>query len=406
MAPCAVNKLRCKFFMHNELKDSSVAGTGPIDIVYLWVDGNDPVWRLKRARKAALLSKSARTDMALHGNVEGRFRDNDELKYSLRALERFFPGHGHSYLVTDAQIPLWLRQSDRVTVIDHKDLIPACALPTFDSGHIESYLHRIDGLSERFFYFNDDVFFGAPVYIEDWFFDGGSYAAWSHLDHDNNNNNDNDLHACANTAATENASRLSKQWFDANPQFRSVPADSFRTFAHAPRPLLKSALAELEKQQPELFAKSRSTVFRAWNQPSLICDFALRWGLAHGLTRIRDYSHLYVSTGAADAAIQLGELMASWGQVSFFCVNDTTDDAQANDPRLLEAREALQHMFPRPSSFEHAAQADVCAPAFSNDSATDFAAAFATDFATDFANALPLKTQATDKTAKQNAVSA
>ena len=33
--------------------------------------------------------------MAVYGNVEGRFRDNDELRYSLRALERYFPDHGH-----------------------------------------------------------------------------------------------------------------------------------------------------------------------------------------------------------------------------------------------------------------------------------------------------------------------
>ena len=314
-----------------ELETEPEAESETIDIVYLWVDGNDPAWRLKRARQAALLSESTRADMALHGNVEGRFRDNDELKYSLRALERFFPGHGHIYVVTDAQVPHWLRLSDRVTVIDHKDLIPASALPTFDSGHIESYLHRIAGLSERFFYFNDDVFFGAPVQVEDWFFAGGSYATWSQDNHDHNGS---DVRVSANTSE-----------------------NGFRSFAHAPRPLLKSALAELEKQHPELYAKSRSTVFRVWNQPSLICDFALRWGMAHGVTRIRDYSRLYVSTGATDAAVQLGELMASWGQVDFFCVNDTTDDARPDDPRLLEAREALQHMFPRPSSFEHAEQA-------------------------------------------------
>lgn len=58
--------------------------------------------------------------------MEGRFRDNDELRFSLRAL------------------------------------------PTLDSGHIESYIHHIPNLSEHYFYFNDDVFFGAPVKLEDW----------------------------------------------------------------------------------------------------------------------------------------------------------------------------------------------------------------------------------------------
>ncbi len=128
----------------------------PIDIVYLWVDGNDPAWRRKRRAAAAQLGLCQHRAMGAHGNVEGRFRDNDELRYSLRALDRFFPEHGHIYLVTDAQTPVWLQPSDRLTVIDHSSLIPSASLPTFDSGHIESYIHRIPNLSERFFYLNDD----------------------------------------------------------------------------------------------------------------------------------------------------------------------------------------------------------------------------------------------------------
>jgi len=91
-----------------------------IDIVYLWVDGNDPVWRAKRHR-AALGMDAAQTEaLAPFGNVEGRFRDNDELRYSLRALERFFPDHGHVYLVTDEQTPIACPPS-----------IPATSSPTF-----------------------------------------------------------------------------------------------------------------------------------------------------------------------------------------------------------------------------------------------------------------------------------
>ena len=318
---------------------SQPAQAAPIDIVYLWVNGNDPVWRLKRAAAFSGLAHDLGSRMALHGNVEGRYRDNDELRYSLRALERFFPAHGHVYLVTDAQTPSWLRNSERLTVIDHRDLIPAAQLPTFDSGHIESYVHRIPNLSERFFYFNDDVFFGAPVHADDWFFDGGSYAAWS----DDAPVSDEPPHADA--PAPDNACRLSKLWLHADEH-------RFNTFAHAPRPLLRSALFALEQQAPDLFARARATVFRSWDQPSLICDFALRWGMARGLVRSRDYRHLYVSTGCADAASQLGTLTASWGQLDFFCVNDTTDNAHAQDARLLCAREALEHMFPRPSGFE------------------------------------------------------
>jgi hypothetical protein len=190
----------------------------PIDIVYLWVDGNDPAWRSKRRQASQRLSSGHRAAIGLHGNVEGRFRDNDELRYSLRALERFFPEHGHVYIVTDAQTPSWLHPSERLTVIDHHALIPAACLPTFDSGNIESYIHRIPDLSERFFYLNDDVFFGAPVDPGDWFWDGGVYAAWS----DEPVVSDGPLRPDANSM--DNASRLSRQWLGAPRAERAKPA--------------------------------------------------------------------------------------------------------------------------------------------------------------------------------------
>lgn len=52
-----------------------------------------PCWR-QSASAALQASVADQGAMALYGNVEGRFRDNDELRYSLRALERYFPSTG------------------------------------------------------------------------------------------------------------------------------------------------------------------------------------------------------------------------------------------------------------------------------------------------------------------------
>ncbi|MBA3056719.1 MAG: stealth family protein [Gammaproteobacteria bacterium] len=321
----------------------------PIDIVYLWVDGTDPRWRQKRRQALAKLGLGQHGAMALYGNVEGRFRDNDELRYSLRALERFFPQHGHVYLVTDGQTPAWLGAHARLSVIDHRELIPAGALPTFDSGHIESYIHHIAGLSERYFYCNDDVFFGAPVNLEDWFWTGGIYVGWS----DDAGVSDEALRKDA--TALDNACRLSHQWLRASTPTAPHYQPTFRTFAHAPRPMRKSVLFELEQRAPELFAAVRSTVFRAWDKPTIVSDFVLRWSLATGLARVRDYAHLHVSSGDVQGHGGLEQLMAQLGELAFFCINDTTDDAHASDPRLAQVREALQTMFPTPSSFEQPA---------------------------------------------------
>jgi hypothetical protein len=38
--------------------------------------------------------------------------------------------------------------------------------------------------------------------------------------------------------------------------------------------------------------------------------------------------------------------------MDFFCINDTTDDACVDDPRLSRVRSALESMFTTPSPFE------------------------------------------------------
>jgi hypothetical protein len=329
----------------------------PIDIVYLWVDGNDLTWRAKRQAALQKLPHDSSAAMARYSNVEGRFRDNHELRYSLRALEKFFPDHGHVYIVTDAQAPDWLRPSDRLTLVDHRELMPEASLPTFDSGHIESWIHHIPGLSERYFYFNDDVFFGAPVQLSDWFTDTGFHVTWS---------DDPVVSGEAmrmDATSLENACRLSIQWL--SDAARSGQAawreqdplyqNTFRTFAHSPRPMLKSLLLELEETAPELFAAVRSTVFRSWDKPTIVSDFVLRWALAHGVASIRPYRHRYVSTGEGDQNTQLQALAAEFGALEFFCINDTTDDAQANDPRLQNVLTVLESILPNPSAFEHPA---------------------------------------------------
>lgn len=336
-----------------------------VDIVYLWVDGSDPIWRRKRAKAAAALSHVGIQNMALYSNVEGRFRDNDELRYSLRSVEKFFPNHGHIYVVTDGQTPHWLQASSRLTVVDHLELIPSKLLPTFDSGNIESYIHRIPGLSERFFYLNDDVFFGAPVRLDDWFYVGGTYAAWS----DEPIISDEPMRADA--TALENACRLSHEWLRvrspsrhstlagaSGPSALSVNVEYqpvFRTFAHSPRPMLRSRMARLERVAPELFDKVRSTVFRVWDKPTIVSDFVMRWALANAQARIREHSHLYVSAGAGDMHAldkELTELVAAVGRIDFFCINDTTDNSLAHDPRLRQIRQALDAVFPLASPFE------------------------------------------------------
>jgi hypothetical protein len=57
--------------------------------------------------------------------------------------------------------------NDHVCIVHHRDIFARPGdLPTFNSYAIELQLHRIAGLSRRFFYLNDDTMFGRPVSLE------------------------------------------------------------------------------------------------------------------------------------------------------------------------------------------------------------------------------------------------
>jgi hypothetical protein len=318
-----------------------------IDIVYLWVNGADPVWQEKRRLPLARTNPNADEprNLAKHGDVAGRYRDNEELRFNLRALEKFFPQHGHIFIVTDGQAPTWLQASDRISLIDHLDLIPKVALPVFDSGHIESYLHHIPNLSEKFIYLNDDVFFGAEVKLDEWFGESG-VAVYKELaiipEYDE---------LQPHETALVNASIMSKQWLSQRyPQYQHA----HRIFAHAPRPMFKSVLRELEALAPELFDLARQTVFRSWQAPPLVADLVPRWMLHTGLAKLHAASPVYICTGDTDAEQQFNNLIAVFGELPFFCINDTSDDALDDDPQLQRIRTSLEKILPLPSAFEKA----------------------------------------------------
>ncbi|MDR1826382.1 MAG: Stealth CR1 domain-containing protein [Rickettsiales bacterium] len=131
-----------------------------IDLVYLWVDGNDPAWR---AKKDAAIKKAGGKVSKIAVAAE-RYEDNDELKYSLRGAEKFAPWINNIFIVTDGQVPKWLNLTHpKIHVIDHSDIMPPEFLPCFNSAFIEMFLHKIPGLSEHFIYANDDMLFGKSV---------------------------------------------------------------------------------------------------------------------------------------------------------------------------------------------------------------------------------------------------
>ena len=133
-----------------------------IDFVILWVDGSDLKWKNKR-------KETLGDDWEID---ETRYRDYGTLKYLFRSIESNCNWVNRIHLVTDNQIPEWLNlENPKINIVDHKDFIPNEYLPTFNSSVIETNLFRIEGLSERFILFNDDMYLNNKVQSEDFFKD-------------------------------------------------------------------------------------------------------------------------------------------------------------------------------------------------------------------------------------------
>ena len=120
-----------------------------ISVVYTWVDGSDINFQDLQSKYNGGIK-----------NNNSRYRSIDEIRYSIRSLEKYMPWHqGTIYIVTCHQIPKWLDiNNPRIKMIDHTSIFPKYLFPTFDSTIIEFYLDKIPGITERFIYLNDDFF--------------------------------------------------------------------------------------------------------------------------------------------------------------------------------------------------------------------------------------------------------
>ena len=136
----------------------------PIDIVMPWVDGSDVNW---------LTEKNQYSDEITSSVFDHNYKDWGLLKYWFRGIEQFAPWVRYVYFVTWGHIPDWLdTDNPHLKIVKHTDFIPEQYLPTFSSHAIELNMHRIDGLSENFIYFNDDTYLIKKAKPTDFFVDG------------------------------------------------------------------------------------------------------------------------------------------------------------------------------------------------------------------------------------------
>jgi hypothetical protein len=309
----------------------------PIDAVYTWVDGADPVWRGRFDSAVAVDSGHE-----YHGEARAanRYDSRDELRFSLRSLDMYAPWIRHVYLVTDGQVPDWLDVgNDRITVVDHRDIFAdQSMLPVFNSNSIITQLHHIDGLSEHYLYLNDDMFFGRDVRPDFFWLPSGIAKVFP--------SRQRRPYAPIGPGTpphlniTTNIRHVMESCFG-----RSVST----AIRHTPYPQLRSVNYEIEERFPEIVANTARHRFRHHTDIALDQLFHY-YAQATGRAVASSISYDYVNIGSAESLTRLRQILIQRHR-SVFCLNDAPEPGV---PRIPDEQVTsfLEHYFPVASMFE------------------------------------------------------
>lgn len=317
--------------------------TEPIDIVYTWVDGSDPAWLARKNTYSAAFSDDAAAAELNSSAVHlSRYVSRDELRYSMRSVAMYASWVRRIYLVTDQQVPSWLDTTHpKIQVVDHKEIFgDTAALPVFNSHAIESQLHHIEGLSERYLYLNDDVFFGRTVHPELFFYGNGIskfFLSKSVLDIDPPTSRD---------LPVMSAAKHNRELIEA--QFGVTIHNKFK---HCPIPQQRSVLVEMEQRFPEIFDRVSRSRFRHPDDLSITSALHHYYAYCTGRAVPGTISYVYQDIAREDTRRRLVNLLRE-RDADVFCLNDheTPESEMAEQQRMLA--EFLQAQFPIPSPFE------------------------------------------------------
>jgi hypothetical protein len=254
--------------------------TFPVDVVYTWVDGNDPEWNAARERRLAEASDPTMRTRASSG--QARFVDRGELRYSMRSVHLLAPWVRRIHLVTAGQVPSWLDvDHPMINLVDHSDLLPPDALPTFNSHAIESVAHRIPGLSEHFLYFNDDFFLGQPTRPERFFTGAGSTAVFPSS-------------MLVGLPGQDDLPYLKAAATNRQLLHEAFGKATVHTLLHAPYAHRVSVLTEIaERFHAEVDATTRSP-FRSATDVSMLSSLAQHYGLMSGTAHVAEGDAAFV----------------------------------------------------------------------------------------------------------------
>lgn len=293
-----------------------------MDAVITYVNGLDPIWQKEYAEA-----------VGMDTFLDKRFRDWGTLKYLLRGIQTCMPFIRNVYLVvsSESQVPQWADR-DNLHVVLHRDIIPEKFLPVFNSTAIEMFLHRIEGLDEKYLYFNDDFFPMLPMAEEDFFEDGKA-----------------SIHQASHLFVMGNLFRyhVRNSYRFACKAAGVSPGIFFRRPSHTVAPFFRSQCEELYDSHQEEICASVSPLRERYNlNQYLYADYICLKGLSNG-KRISN-RHFSLAVAGFDKIVEF----IACPSTKLVCINDVKigqDEFLSFQKRLLGAFEGR---FPQKSRFE------------------------------------------------------
>ena len=239
-----------------------------IDAVITWVDGSEPNYKLKLEEN--LKNKKI---------IISQYTQANEIDFCVASIIKFAPFVRKIFIVTDKQKPKFsgirhMVSLEKIEIIDHEEIFRdnLDCMPSFNIRSIDALLFKIKNLSDKFIYFNDDMFLIKETTKEDWFKDNKAIltGSWAKT---------------YNKQLIKTISHKIKNLLNIRPSFNAAQSKAanivgfhnkyFKSF-HCGRPQIKSVIKDFYDKNPQRLTNQIRYKFRDGRQ---YMPYSLCWHL-------------------------------------------------------------------------------------------------------------------------------
>ena len=239
-----------------------------IDAVITWVDGSEPSYQRK-----------IKEHLTNNDTIKRQYLQANEINLCVASIVKYAPFIRKIFIVTDKQSPSLdsvkhIVSKEKIEIVDHEEIFRDNIefLPTFNIRSIDALLFKIKDLSEKFIYFNDDMFLVKKTNPEDWFVGDKAVLTGNWV-------------KTYNKKPIKIISQKIKSFFNMRPSFNASQSKAaniagfnskyFKSY-HCGRPQIKSVIKDFYNKNPEKLVDQIKYKFRDDRQ---YMPYSLCWHL-------------------------------------------------------------------------------------------------------------------------------